>query len=122
MSDWPPEVSGDYPEQGTAAWRRSRLMAIWQAQRAGRELSPDQRTFLVQEAINWLRGKWGESSPCPYCGNLLWEIGTPLNIAQVEGKPLSPHFPAMCSNCGHTVFINAIRAGLAPEEDERSRG
>jgi hypothetical protein len=31
---------------------------------------------------------------------------------------MSPAFPVMCGNCGHTTFVNAIRAGLLPESDD----
>jgi len=29
---------------------------------------------------------------------------------------MSPAFPVMCGNCGHTTFVNAIRAGLLAED------
>jgi hypothetical protein len=49
---------------------------------------------------------------------MAWSIGTPFEISLENGEALSPHFPVMCDNCGNTVFINAILAGLLPEPEE----
>ena len=36
------------------------------------------------------------------------------NVGFVIGGVVFPVIPIMCSNCGNTVFINAIKAGLLP--------
>ena len=101
------------------AWRRAQLLGVHQALRAGRALSEHQLSFLIDEEVRWLRDNWGER-PCPYCGNKRWEVGTPDELVDQYGVPMHPTFPFMCSQCGNTVFINAIRAGLWPEPDSRS--
>jgi hypothetical protein len=77
-------------------------------------------TELLQAGIRWIESKWGDQ-PCPYCKHVEWQVGTPLEINLSEGEFMSPAFPVMCGNCGHTTFVNAIRAGLLPEsEDEEA--
>ncbi len=72
----------------------------------------------LQAGIRWIEEKWGEQ-PCPYCEHVEWQVGTPLEISLAGEEVMSPAFPVMCGNCGHTTFVNAIRAGLNPESDER---
>jgi hypothetical protein len=78
-------------------------------------------TVPVENAIAWVREKWGER-PCPYCQHLEWQVGTPLEIPLASGEvmspTMSPTFPVMCGNCGNTVLVNAILAGLVPEPRE----
>lgn len=80
--------------------------------------SPEGKRQFVEAAINWVAEKWPVPRECPYCSNTEWEVGTPLEIQTAQDESLTPHFPVMCSNCGNTVFINAVRAGLVPEPDE----
>jgi hypothetical protein len=75
----------------------------------------------IVKAIIWLEQKWTEARRCPYCGNPHWEVGTPVEITLGNPmfgtpiqSPMSPMFPVMCTNCGNTVFINAILAGVVP--------
>lgn len=69
----------------------------------------------IHRAIEWLSQKWG-SRPCPYCGDFAWQVGTPLEIRLADDELMSPAFPVMCGNCGNTVLINAVVAGLVPPE------
>jgi RNase P subunit RPR2 len=71
----------------------------------------------LDAAIQWIESKWGEQA-CPYCQHVEWQVGTPLEITVAEGEVMSPAFPVMCGNCGHTTFVNAIKAGLLSEPDE----
>lgn len=71
---------------------------------------------LLDQAVQWLQEKWG-NRPCPYCGHIEWEVGTPLEIGLSGGEAMSPTFPVMCGNCGQTAFVNAILAGLLPEPE-----
>jgi len=70
---------------------------------------------FIEAAISWLGERWGPEKACPYCGNTGWSVGTPFEVSLEGGNSLSPHFPVMCDNCGNTVFINAILAGLLPD-------
>jgi hypothetical protein len=97
--------------------RRAELEAEHEHQaKAEKRVAQDE---LIDAAVEWLQGRWGEGTQCPYCGNPNWEVGTPVDIALRSGEALSPHFPVMCTNCGNTVFINAIRAGLSPEPTDQ---
>jgi hypothetical protein len=71
---------------------------------------------LIQRAIEWLTQKWGPDPACPYCGGRGWEVGTPVEVRLLSGDAMSPAVPILCDTCGNTVFINAIRAGLIPEQ------
>jgi hypothetical protein len=70
----------------------------------------------LEAAIEWLREKWGDHR-CPYCDHLEWQVGTPAEIQTFSTAGLSPTFPVMCGNCGQTVFVNAILAGLRSEPE-----
>jgi len=80
---------------------------------AGEEL----RQLFIAAAVRWLERQWKPHRRCPYCEAASWSVGTPSAISLESGEALSPHFPVMCDNCGNTVFINAILAGLLPEEE-----
>jgi hypothetical protein len=70
---------------------------------------------LEREAIKWLIERWGTERPCPYCSNPQWRIGTPVEFLLVSGEATAPHFPVLCTNCGNTVLINAVHAGIVPD-------
>jgi RNase P subunit RPR2 len=72
---------------------------------------------LIDQAIIWLQNKWGEIE-CPYCKHIEWQVSPPMALSVSGDQAMSPAFPVMCGNCGHTTFINAIRAGLFPESEE----
>ena len=73
----------------------------------------------VNKAIEHLRAKWSQR-PCPMCGIAQWSVqestyqllefnqGVGLSI----GGPLIPVLPVTCNNCGNTILVNAIKAGL----------
>jgi hypothetical protein len=80
-----------------------------------RRLAPEtDAERLLDGAIAWVRQKWGEERPCPYCGDSEWEVGTPFELARGSSDAVALAFPVVCSNCGNTTLINAGRAGLAP--------
>jgi hypothetical protein len=72
---------------------------------------------LIDRAISFLQNKWGER-PCPYCEHVEWQVAGPIELSVSGDEAMSPAFPVMCGNCGHTTFVNAIRAGLLPEPEE----
>jgi hypothetical protein len=93
-------------------------MAAAEEQTAEWNLALEQlRIAFVNAAIEWLAAKWGDRHPCPYCGTDEWTVGVPVNLLLESRETLPPHFTVMCTNCGNTVFINAILAGLFPETD-----
>lgn len=60
----------------------------------------------VAAAIGWLREKWGEERPCPYCGSTSHAVGPPGSLVHESGKAVSPSIPVVCRNCGNTTFID----------------
>jgi hypothetical protein len=72
--------------------------------------------------IAFLNSKWGNRS-CPMCSKGPWSVQDrvfQLNEFHqgnlVVGGPLIPVIPVSCGNCGHTVLVNAIIAGVLPAE------
>jgi len=72
-----------------------------------------------EKIINHLKTKWG-GRPCQMCGIGSWNVSDSIfelrefnagNMVLGNG-PLIPVVPITCDNCGNTVFINAIKAGL----------
>jgi hypothetical protein len=92
------------------------LAAALLERRRARAAMEAARKAFVEDAIAYLQRQWGERA-CPYCGQGPWEIGTPFDFETSAG-PTTTHFPVMCSNCGQTAFVNAVRAGLVPEPPE----
>lgn len=71
----------------------------------------------TEKAAQWVREKWGEDKPCPYCGDNHWGVdGTLLNLRPIQGGFGYLAFQVICSNCGHTVLVNAVAAGLVSSE------
>lgn len=96
--------------------QRSLLAAIGEKlQKELQEESEKREQQHLEGAIRWLQDKWGDQA-CPYCQHVEWQVGTPLEISALNGEVMSPAFPVMCGNCGHTTFVNAIRAGLLAED------
>jgi hypothetical protein len=78
--------------------------------------------FDGQKVIEHLKAKWA-GRPCPLClvGN--WNVHdstfqlTEFNEgSMVIGGPVIPVIPVICNNCGNTVLVNAITAGLIKPE------
>lgn len=73
---------------------------------------------INQEKINqFIQGKF--TPVCAFCGNRRWNITSKvfqlmefdLNGLNLGGATY-PVIPVTCNNCGNTLFINAIAAGL----------
>lgn len=66
----------------------------------------------VDAAIGWLETKWG-SVACPYCGTNGWEVGHQIVEQRSWGLgAVFPVFLVTCENCGHTVHVDADKAGV----------
>ena len=79
--------------------------------------------FDGQKAIDHLQEKWA-GRPCPLCGVGSWNVHdstyqlTEYNQgSMVIGGPVIPLIPVICNNCGNTVLINALTAGILKAED-----
>jgi hypothetical protein len=104
-------AKGRTPEQDAAVAEALRALI-----EKKRERDAERDHELLEAAIEWLKDRWG-SQPCPYCQQTEWQVGTPLEIAVGKDGAMSPAFPVMCGNCGHTTFVNAVVSGLLPEPD-----
>jgi len=69
-------------------------------------LPPD---LLAQEdAIRWLRDKWGDYKPCPYCGGTEWGVAPAVPVLPEQGELV---YPVTCQRCGSTTFLSAAFPG-----------
>lgn len=80
--------------------------------------------FEGHQAIAHLQNKWS-GRPCPMCATGNWNVQdstfqlTEFNQgAMVLGGPVIPVIPIVCNNCGNTLLINAITAGVIKPEKE----
>lgn len=72
-----------------------------------------------ERIIQYLQEKW-KSAPCPMCGKNHWSVQeNAFELREyrdgnmvIGGVPIIPVIPIICSNCGNTILINAILAGL----------
>lgn len=74
--------------------------------------------FDNTKVIAHLQKKWG-SKACPMCDKGPWNVqDSTYQFAEynegslVVGGPVIPVVPVICGNCGHTILINAIVAGV----------
>jgi hypothetical protein len=63
----------------------------------------------------WIKEKW-KHGPCPVCKTSNWRVADNPGMlpADVPASVLGP-FPFVlvyCSNCGYTLFINSLVAGI----------
>ena len=74
--------------------------------------------FDGNKAIAHFSAKWAGRS-CPMCGIGGWNVQDStyqlLEFNQgslVVGGPVIPVIPVVCNNCGNTLLVNAIIAGV----------
>ncbi len=74
------------------------------------------------KAIQHLNSKWINKT-CPVCQGNTWDVHPELYEMRqfnggdmVLGGPLIPLLVVECTNCGNTISINAIRAGVVSPE------
>lgn len=73
-----------------------------------------------QQLINvWLTNKWGANKQCPMCGHVSWSAGPMPGLvvrgANDSGDMMAGGYPCVvvtCTNCGNTILVNAIVAGI----------
>lgn len=80
-------------------------------------MTTDEEKARSEKLIKFLNEKWG-SRACPMCKGGPWEVqGKIFQLMEfsggglVVGGPIIPVVPVSCSNCGHTVLVNALLAG-----------
>lgn len=73
----------------------------------------------VEKVLEHLRDKWGSGKRCPMCDSPDWSV----QESTFEIRDWHPHavmasgrvilvVPVICNNCGNTVLVNAIAAGI----------
>ena len=74
--------------------------------------------FDAEKAVAHLHTKW-KGRTCPMCQAGNWNVQDStyqlLEFSEgglVLGGPVIPVIPIVCSNCGNTVLVNAITAGI----------
>jgi hypothetical protein len=80
----------------------------------------------TNKVIHFLTEKWGNRD-CPMCAKGPWEVQEKaFQLSEfhhgnlIVGGPLIPVIPVTCTNCGHTVLVNAIISGAILPEPEVS--
>ena len=82
----------------------------------------------AEKTKQFINLKWLTPKMCPICGNpnlgLIEEIVEirPFNGGNiVVGGELFPYNVIVCSNCGYTIFFNAIKTGAvkSPLEEKK---
>ena len=77
----------------------------------------------------WVETKWNHG-PCPVCQTNSYSAGDDLTeIRSFSGGDLVigsagvyPLFPVTCNNCGYTLLINALVAGIVSLSDNAPSG
>jgi predicted RNA-binding Zn-ribbon protein involved in translation (DUF1610 family) len=75
-----------------------------------------------------LKAKW--KFPCPMCRSNEWTlngyVALPLadqpNTIIIGGGAVLPAVAVVCRNCGNTVLVNAVIAGIQPPGAQVSNG
>jgi hypothetical protein len=82
---------------------------------------------------DWIDDKReGRGMVCSICHTANWSVGPHLVFPPIFsgglrlGGAAYPYAMIVCSNCGHTMFINSVMMGLTPperkSEDEPQKG
>jgi hypothetical protein len=123
------DTEGDTPSESEHE-QAEQINPQWSYPPTGDPLLRQARAMASDLAVDWVIEKWrGDPVPrCPYCRVQDWWVGGPIQLSTTDGPrashPSPPMFPVTCSNCGHTVFVNAVIAGIAdpPEKDDPRHG
>jgi hypothetical protein len=86
--------------------------------------TPTKHEVDIELLKNHLDREWGPVS-CQMCHKGQWSVGDRVfelrefsGGAMKFGGPIIPVIPITCSNCGRTVLINAIVAGILKKDTE----
>jgi hypothetical protein len=81
---------------------------------------------LPAGVVEFLNQKWRPGKICSVCGTGNWNVEPQLAELRflslagfVVGGPIIPLIVLTCVNCGHTVLINAVKAGWQPPATEQ---
>jgi len=76
--------------------------------------------------IQHLNTKW-QNRPCPLCGARQWNVQDKIfELREFHGGnlvlgagPIIPVIPVICTNCGNTVLVNPLVAGITVEGSDK---
>jgi len=92
------------------------------------EKPTNKRKELLQTLVANTFEKWDTPILCPMCKKQEWaadvvvfELRQFLKGNIKLGGPILPIVPLTCNYCGYTIFVNAIKAGLAKLEEEKKK-
>ena len=80
--------------------------------------SSESGTVHFSRLISHLQNKWGNGRGCPMCAEKNWGIDDAYQLTRFgKGDPAAdervmPIVPVICQNCGYTVLVSAILAGV----------
>ena len=84
-------------------------------------LTPEQQ----KQIQDWLKENWKGASNCSVCLANSWNIAghlvTPTILVEGGmsiGGSYYPQVMSICSNCGHTVYFNAMVMGIIKAKDK----
>lgn len=89
--------------------------------RKAMEFSIEQKTRFIE----YINTKWPSPQTCPVCRaeekwfipNYIYELREAKHKAKFKFAPL---IEIVCANCGYTLLINAIIAGIYENEDMKA--
>ncbi len=78
----------------------------------------EDKKMNTEKFISHLNQKWG-NKPCPMCGSSNWNVSdTVYELREFHGGnlvlgngPIIPIVPVTCTNCGNSIFVNALMSG-----------
>lgn len=79
------------------------------------KLNDEQRNKILQKLQN---PSWG--CACPVCKSAQWNVSDTIfelrefnsgSLVVSDQNPIYPVIPMTCTNCGNTIFLNAIIMG-----------
>ena len=81
----------------------------------------------TDQLIQHLQEKW-QDRPCPMCNARKWNIQSKaFELREYYGGdlvigrgPIIPVIPIICTNCGNTVLVNSLVAGVDIQKNEKS--
>lgn len=79
-------------------------------------------SYDTDKLMHELNNKWGKKI-CPMCGQNVWSVQDKCyELRQFNregfmvGGPIVPVVPISCQNCGNTLLINALIAGVIDKD------
>jgi predicted nucleic-acid-binding Zn-ribbon protein len=98
---------------------------IKESNSVARAAKRDSAKIDFEKAYAWLTTHWQGDWLCPICGQDDWLVHDEAVEVRAFGQgrlaakgSIFPLLTVLCSNCGHTLFFNALIAGLVEPPEE----